>query len=553
MRLRVATLLAAVIISAAVPLFSQDSREGETPADASGPTQPEDTDILLPSEILEVEDIEIELIEAPLPDFSELTLPDIAIPLPAPEELAITAAALEIDPAAPVAEIRPSETGERSLYSTGRVAVGSRNYLAGDIGVFWLGDDPSFNVQFSHESLDGFHDFSAGTGYFRRSDQISGELETGVGQFELNLDGAFEERDEGLQRQSSEFYSVDQRYVSGRTGLTWRSEGSFVARLGARIESATRLFVTDSGDPQTDSAVRAGGDIEAAFEFDRGDVGLLFDYDTRLEMDAEFDQVFDTRLRADVALNVPVVLDASVGVSWQADRSPIIPFEAGIQGTIDDVLNLELRGGFRPLRPSYTRLWREVPHLGLQGQVLADGSEWFGQAGMNWLATSTVTLDSTVSFSVAEDAVDISGYSQTESRSPVDQRDITQLKGVFSANWAPISWLRLGGGYTGRFIDRRAIDPVHQLDSEVEIGPADGSAGVIFSNALPFYDEPALPLLGITGYASVTDGVELSLSFDDLLAPARDVPRARVGARDSSDYPFIEPGFRATLAARLSL
>lgn len=526
--------------------------EDESPAGTSGPEQPEETDIILPTEILEIEDIQLEVIEAPLPEFAELTLPDLAIPLPDPEDLEITEAAFDIDPAAPaVGTIAPAE--ERSVFSSGRIAVGSRNHIAADIAVYVLGDGPRFTMQYSHDGLDGFADRAPGTGFFRREDRIFGEVEIDGDRSEFGFEASFDEREDGLQQQSDDFYSVGRRFISGSTSARLRTDGPFSARAGARAESGERLFVTDSGDPATDSAIQFGGDIAAILEFERTDIRLTVDYDARLSPANEYAQVLDARLRTDFALGVPIVLDAEAGVSWRIGRELMLPFEAGISGTIDDTLTLRLRGGQRPLRPSLNEIWKDVAVAGLGGQTPVDGREWFGQVGADWFVTPTLTFDGTLGFSASSDDYDIAAFDSGASRHPLVRRDMTQLRSDVALSWSPAPIFRLTGEHTGRFIERRAVDPTHKLGVNAELSTPDERAGTGLRLALPFYNEPALPLLGFDAYASVTEGVELGLSLDDILSPVRDQPRATVGATASEDYPFIEPGFRATVSARLTL
>lgn len=535
-----------------VPASLAEEQGDETPAGASGPEQPEDTDIILPTEILEIEDIQLEVIEAPLPEFTELTLPDLAIPLPDPEDLAITEAAVDIDPAAPEAGTVVT-VEERSVFSSGRIAVGSRNHIAADIAVYVLGDGPRFTMQYSHDGLDGYADRAPGTGFFSRNDRIFGELEVEGDRTEFGFDAAFEEREDGLQQQSDDFYSVGRRFISGSGRGHYETDGVFVAHAGARAESATRLFVTDSGDPATDAAMRFGADLAGILEFDRTDIGLTLDYDGRLSPANEFAHVLDVRLRTDVELEMPIVLEAESGVSWLVGGELTVPFEAGISGTVDDVLTLRLRGGHRPLRPGLTEIWKDAAVAGLDGEVPVDGNEWFVEAGANWLAASALTLDATLGFTASNNDYDIGAFNGSASRHPLERRDIVQLRTDLAASWRPTSVFRLTGQHTGRLIDRRAVDPTHEIGINADLTTPDERAGTGLRLSFPFYTEPALPLLGFDAYANVTDGVELGLTLDDILSPVRDQPRAAVGAAASEAFPFVEPGFRATLSARLTL
>lgn len=532
---------------------TDEDTESEEPEGPTGPARPEDTDIILPSEILEVEDIDLEVIEAPLPEFAEPPLPDLAIPLPDAEELEITQAALDVAPGAPGATGSTVEGEQRSLYSTGRVAVGSRNFLSGDIGIFSFGTDPEFNLQYSHEGIDGYGDNAPGTGYFERKDTISGELDAGLGDYDLALDAAFEEQDNGLQRESDSFYSVDQRYISGGASVRRETDGPFGAQIGGGFDTASRVFVSDSDESVSEGAINARGDAEASLEFERGDIGVNAGYRSRQSFADSFTQVIEGSLSGEYAFEGALAFDALAGVSWEPDEAPLFPFELGVSGTLSDVFTLEVRGGARALRPSFAEVWREVPVAGLEGEPLEDGRAWFGNTSVNWLASSSLTFDAAAEYAVSENAIDIGPFSANEARHPVEQREITQLRSDLSLSWSPSRIFRLLGGYTGRYIDRRAIDPTHEMSMEVELNTEDDRAGGRVSVVTPVFDYMALPNMTAGGHVGVAEGIEVGLEFNDILGPVREEPRARVGATRSGDYPFIEPGFRATMFARLSL
>ncbi len=533
----------------------EPDRGDEQPEGPRGPEQPEDTDIILPSEILEVEDIDLEVIDAPLPEFEEPEVPDLAIPLPEPGDMAITAAALDIDPAAPDAPVGAAREEERSLYSTGRLALGTRNHLVGELGVFSVGQEPSFNLQFSHESIDGFHDRAPGTGFFDRTDRLAGELDTSFGEIGFSTDGTFEVRSEGLQRQAPGFSSIDQRYFDGEIGTSWSPDGPLRIELGGTADYAgLRFATTGGGDSESDIADRFGAETATFVTLDSGEIGLFGDYERRSSQGRGFDQVLAGGVRGEYAFAMPLVVNAEAGVSWNVDEDPLFPFELGVAATIDDVLNLEFGGGFRALRPSLTEIWKEVPVAASPDVPLSDGGQWFGEAGLNWLATSTLTVDSNAEFSVTENALDFDEFDPQSARHPLNQRDLRQLRSGVTVSWSPARWVRISGGHEARFLDRREIDPVQEFHGEAEVTAAEQRAGVRMDSRLPvFSDGPALPKTGITGFASVTDGVEVSLSLEDILSPLNEEPRYRYSADERDAFPFIEPGIRATLSARLTL
>ena len=533
----------------------EPDRGNEQPEGPVGPEQPEETDIILPSEILQVEDIDMEVIDAPLPEFAEPDVPDVAIPLPEPEDMEITQAALDVDPAAPDSSIGTERSDERSLYSTGRVAVGTRNRLIGELGVFSVGQEPNFNMQFSHESIDGFHEQAPGTGFFSRSDKLAGELDTSAGEIRFSTNGTFEVRSDGLQREAQDFSSIDQRYFNGAVDSSWAPTGPLSVSLSGYADYAgLRFSTTGDNDSVAEIADRFRGETAASVSLDSGEVGLFGTYETRSSKDRLFTQVLSGGARGEYTFTMPLVMNAEALVSWNIEEEPLFPFELGAAATLDNVFNVDISGGFRALRPSLTDIWREIPVAGNKGQKVIDGGQWFGEAGINWLATSTVTIDANAELTLTENAVDFGGFDPVTARHPVIQRDIRQLRSDVSVSWQPRGWLRLSGGHLARFLGRREIDPLQEFNVGAEVMTEEQRAGIRVDSSLPvFSGGPALPVAGITGFASVTDGVELSLSLQDMLSPVVESPRYRYSADEREAFPFIDPGIRATLSARLTL
>jgi hypothetical protein len=68
-----------------------------------------------------------------------------------------------------------------------------------------------------------------------------------------------------------------------------------------------------------------------------------------------------------------------------------------------------------------------------------------------------------------------------------------------------------------------------------------------------FYPNPSMPWLGVSGAFNASEGVEFVVEVVDILAPLLPSGRPTIGHAVNADFPFIEPGFRASLFARISL
>ncbi len=517
----------------------------------TGPEAPEETDLLLPSALLEVEAVDPVELEAPLPDFADLSVPDLEMPLPETEELLIADDVFELpgDPA----RAEPPVTGEVSIYSSGRLGIGIRNHILGELALYRLGADPNFDIRFLHESIDGYGDEPAGTGFFSRRDEIGGSLEFGAGPLNLAFDGSFVEEEDGLQGLAP-FYSVNQRHIDGGADVEWQPDADATIRLDTGAASAERRFV--SGEEGPEEATELGFDARLAGElaFETWRAGLRGDYALDMPPEGgEWRHRLSATTFAEVDIGTDLALDGSVGIGWGPDRDIAVPFELGVSGTIDDVLSLGLAGGMRLQPPRYRDLWREVPAAEASETYPEDSEKWFTETSVNWLVTPEVTLDGGIEFLYSSNAVDVEGFGEESGKHPLFTRELTTLAPRLEVAWNPVPYVRAVTGWDARLIERRSIDPAHRVFTELEAGLLDDRIGGSLQADFPVFEEPVLPRMHLGAYGRLAEGVELRVDLEDLLAPALEHGRARYGAQPDSAFPFVEPGLRATFSAHLSL
>ncbi|TFH04114.1 MAG: hypothetical protein E4H09_04110, partial [Spirochaetales bacterium] len=140
-------------------------------AQTAGPSEPTDTDIMIPDLLLKVEELTVDDVQAVLPPEGALALGQISIPLPAAGDLTVDESAFTVPlPGAAVAG--PGSTS--SFFSSGRLGAGSVNHIVGDLSLYKLGESPRFRVEFAHEGLDGYQFQDAGTGFFSSTNTVSG-------------------------------------------------------------------------------------------------------------------------------------------------------------------------------------------------------------------------------------------------------------------------------------------------------------------------------------------------------------------------------------------
>jgi len=174
-------------------------------------TEPEEPEIVLPSVILEIEDLSVEKVRAGLPESEELPTPWREHPLPEPGELEIEETSLGI--------VMPDEgssppTGKKDFVAEATVGAGIPNHFFSSISLHKYGELPEGTLLFRHEMLDGFSDKPPGSGYNFREDTLKGMLRFALGEFEIKTKAEFSDFERGLQGYGN-FYSKLNRSLKG--------------------------------------------------------------------------------------------------------------------------------------------------------------------------------------------------------------------------------------------------------------------------------------------------------------------------------------------------
>lgn len=535
------------------------SSYAEEPRSSDGPVQPEQPEIILPTEVFEIEAFTVETVSAPLPQVSEIRIPVLPVPLPESGELQITEAALAIDPVAPTGTI-PAVQGGSSVFSTAQVGFGSRNWLFGDLSVFAFGTEPRLSFEFRHESLDGYGDNDPGKGYFSGSDRIAGSLDFSNELTDLGATVSFDSGRTGFQGEGP-FLSLDQRFTRGEAELLQQTEGplSFSSRIG--FSDANRVF-TDPAEPRPEQSLDFDVDGRVMLGFDRVELSL----GTRYTFDRTVDRTETARqsqsvsgdLSFDVAFDNGLLLDTAAGVAWMPGRGYIVPFTFGIGGTVSDRLSLDFRTGQDVIHANPASLWDSVFAIQTPEETVW-GSEWFGSVSATWFARSDTTVSGAGRFSYSRDTYDVGPFTSEGIHEIRQVSERTMVSSNLRAVYSPRPQFRASAELSLNLIERRTIDPLFALGLEAEFLTGNGLSGMIVTMDSPFFltdtDEvtPVMPDLGITGFYSLTDTIQLSLGVRDLFDLIdRENPRYLYGT-DPQNYPLIQPGFRATVSAQLSL
>ncbi len=554
--------------SVAPAVFSQNnSVETSQPARAesaagAGPTPPVSAQILLPDVVLNVPDIAVASIAPDLPGAENLRVPDIGVPLPDQGPLHISDQAFDV----PLPGKEPSAVGRSggsSIYNTGSLGVGSMNHLIGAISVYKLGDSPRFRLEFSHEGLDGFSGKPAGTGYFTDDNSVGGWLSTGGNDFGTESMASFQDRELGLQNNSDNYYSVGVRTLNGYTGLSWNPDP--LLSFGVRVEGgiASRLFSlaapATSNKSQTEYTISPS--LTAGLNLQSVSFQLRGSYGVRLTDGLAAANSVNIGLFVDASLPASFLIRGDVGTYWTLAGVPDAGFEfpwsLEISKTFDTGSGFAMSGGYRVNPMSFSDLWASYPvlQIGSAGQgTLLHGSSWFGKLGFNWSASDLLfNMQGALEFDYRKNVLDITGYSRTDSAYLYQQTDMMTLVPTFDVTWSPTSYLNIRGGLQGKFLNRATQEPLLAANGTLSLASPLNRFGGGISTLFSLFGSPVVPNVSANLFARISDGVELDLDAEDLLAPLLPQGRPVIGPSVNSTFPFFSPGLRITLSTHISL
>lgn len=543
-------VLILAVLTGFLPLLAAD----ETPSTSA----PEDTDILLPTLLIEVEDFAAEEILAELPPIRELQVPRVASEVFEGTGPFATDAALAMPMPREDSEIGSGRSvGESSIFSTGRIGAGSMNHIIGAISLYKLGADPRFRFDFSHEGLDGYSLKLPGTGYFHSENSIEGWIAGSVGPTELQFEGSFLEREEGLQNNAA-YYSTSHRFFDGGIDLSGEPAPGFVASGGAEAHYSTRLY-TDADDPPGAEETILRPFFRAAWELDR--LALQFNLDSEFQFANDdtwsreyYRNTVTSSLGMEYALRAPVVLGAEAGVSWWVDNTFYFPFGLSLETAVGRFA-VRAEGGLVLGYPRFTELWRSTPLISVADRDVPPPEQtWFGGLQFQFqVLPELLELSSGVRYEYRLDSIDTPGFDRSTGSFPVELRNRETLRPGVGALLTPGEHTELSVRYEAAMLELLSTEPRHELEFDATVQHSSRRFGGGASALWNYRSDLQLPDIGLRSFFRISDGVQLEARLQDILEPALADGRAALGDTITEDLPFIQPGFRFLITAQIYL
>lgn len=526
--------------------------------------EPEEPGIVLPPAFLAVEDLQVENVEAALPDDEIQLRPDIAIPLPEADELYLPEEVFDIpypdqvlaaqQTTSPLIFTGP-QSQRSSIFSEGQIGVGSMNHVIGDISLFKLGMTPRFNLRFYHEKKDGYlsgggflyHD--AGSGFYHSDDVLNGAFSFAGGNFNLDAEGEIAEVSDGLQGRSS-YDSLTHRFMSADINLGFFPLDTLTLSGGLRAHNVNKTLSATA--PETpvnrfEFSVRPEAAIQLSLPVFGTGLQAMYEF---LDYAAPAPSAHKMNARANISLSLQPEYKILLlgGVSWTIGGSPLFPVSLSFEGAIGNVFLFSIAGGYKVEDIRFYPMWKKSPLLDATLPV-ADNGGWFGEARAQYRPARSVLLDAGIDFSAMSAVVDPqSSHDTGTGLFAFSQSALMTLKTVLGISWDISQNFRLETDWTGRFIELAQFTPSHSLSLSFEGqdnlerfgGSLAASMDVYLSSGVE------IPALTINGFYRITEGVMFELDAEDLLSPLYAAGRPYWGG-------YVDAGLHVTLTTRISL
>jgi hypothetical protein len=521
-------------------------------AQESGPAEPDETEIVIPDLVLVVPELGVEEVTAVLPGESELALGQISLPLPGADELTVS----DITFTAPLPAVSARTDGP-AVFSTGRLGAGTSNRVIGELSIYKLGADPRFRLGFTHEGIDGFQDNPAGSGYYAFTNTIDAWLSMGNERLMLEAEGNFAEREAGLQG-SPDFNAVSTRTTAATAELVYLPDP--LIELSGVIDAGfatRRQTVTGAATVPTDQELLLEPAVSARFSIRSVELFLNSSYYLRTLAGSGASQQ-DLDFIAGIEVNLPwaMVIEGHAGVFWDFPGALRYPLGLSLESLIGDAFELRAAGGFRVDRTNLASLWEDEPVLATVDSVsgvLSNNEVLYASADARWTGASGLALQGSVAFTSESGTVDLQAFDETEDEFPFVQSAFMTLKPTLAAAWQPSPVWQFEVGWNGHFLDRPTVQPLNVLDAAVRFSEGTGRFGADLETFIELHPEPEVPVVNLSGSFAASEGVEFVLELSDILAPLMVDGRPVYGPTYSAAYPFIEPGFVATIFTRITL
>ncbi len=523
---------------------------------------PGDPELIVPTILLEVEEEQLSLLEAPLPGDEDSVFSALTLPLPDAPDLVISPLELEVPGPSPQSISLPlADTEEKREYffSEGLIGGGNSSHILGNIVLYKLGDDPRFELQFFHEGLNGFSGHQAGEGYSFRREILSGTLEFEKNGFYSDTGLIYNETSLGLQDQSGfsdltlRKYSLDTSLEAAVTGV-WSLQGQVYAgaadqwlsgdnppRFSGVSISPVGSLLYDSGNLDFDFSVKYIWENLSMVDVDSTD---LHEFRAAARLKRELPKGLSLSGDLGVVWEPGVLLDFPASVTFQGDSGHRFFFHFSAARVVEHISIADIWDKYIYLKPGDTN--GDI-------DVLSPLVGWTGNLQGRWTPFDNLSLEAGTEYRYLENGI-IPLSSDTDGLYPFQRGELNNFSASLSGQLEASGPFVLKAGWKGQlFLDPDPLVPLHRIEGAFSWLPSRGAAGASIIGSLDIYSETQelfttqwIPRIGFSGFYRLSPGIRLIIDGEDLLAPLLD------SGRQIWDK-YNDIGFEVTLKVGISL
>ena len=529
---------------------------------ASDP-QPSARPLEVPAVTLSIEDVAEVQVEPGLPPETELTKPDLAVPLPEADELRV------VTPGLPEVLTDSGEVGTGllgpGLALQAAVATGNNGLLRSSIALQHAGDGPDFHLGVDHQLLEGFGQQAPGRQEYQpyqayhRTDDLQGAYSSDIGGAELGVAGRYRRVENGLQggqgrSDARHGHGLSDQLVDGNLMLLARPSDAVTVSGSIGGRGASRAFRGSDKPAVTEWQGRAAAGATAQLR--QLEIGAAADYEFRYVRDPTAHRLLG---RLALAYDLAAVrFGARAGVRYAyPDDELRIPFEAFVDGSPSDLVTLRVAAGREIIGRDLAGLYETFTFIE-EPPELRDTRQWFGDASVRAAVSEDLHLVASVRGEYGADQVDLDdgNVDELSGLHQVVQKEAGKLKTGLGLRWNINPTAAFNFDWSGAFFDVPLYQAPHVLSLGMRATWDGGRFGVennvdwVFPSKLDTDWHKArdvgLPIISASGFYNVSDHFAITAGLTDLLQPLSDQPRYELA-------PYQEPGFQASLGVEVNL
>ena len=440
---------------------------------------------------------------------------------------------------------------EKDIYAQGELGAGYPFYFKGDFSIYRASGDSPFEIDFNHESAEGFAREKSNEGYFARNTSVHGKQSFFRNYGNHEIEAEYKMSDDGLQMKSDSYTDTVKHTISAKAGSDWHTDNGILISYGADGAWFNRYGEIMNGSVTNDNYVDStkildfnpffafgwqGNNFKAMFTTFYGVQGNLEQSDNLLEGEHSSSANCSHRGQFKLALSwanesITVGADGSLIVGTAIGKKEVVPAFTGIfdfkteSFTEGKFITLSVRGGIDSYQEKIRNLENKF-RFAVSPVLPSETTDWFSKIDMsvpilkNFEAKTGFEFRKTVFENGVwsaeyedEDLLSVSGLTGKSTGlyliTPDDRTEFNTNLGFF-ADFSPV---KIGTEWKSYWKDVPSLEDKQKIKLLLEYQSDDAKWNAGTSTAFAFGGN-ADKCPDISGWAGVRVAPALSIAFE---------------------------------------